>query len=1203
MSTYLIVPIRLDALCLQHDRATVEATADFSRLPYTDGQRDYNADIANISEEIASQPFENRNLHLKAGIHLHWALPDALTKGVESDTGSDYPPVPNRWYVIRTGTTDYATKEWIVESDYLHPEGTEAGGVSVPVDADPDAGKYQPFRYLGRTVPLEDWSKNDADAEYLDGLTAIGYGEPAFAAFYPNCHSVFGFYDEEITGTPPSDLSYKVLGLYGDPDQDWLKTFVDDFNQSYADANDGAAAPDEELIQAIEDELGWTFALEANQALPKYSYYYGSITFDPADTTTPDLTSTDTTVTVGNTPTEALSAYLAHTLDADNSTLLEDQLESLYLSSQLGSSEIDTGAQFEAARHENGFTAVDAGALWTITGETSDTMTTTTAQVTLPDDIADALNELNALQAAYNRSWQEIDAMRTQMFSDWYKYMICAYPPEDSRENYPDIDQVSYYLKTMGGDPITAKELTTGMLYLLTDDDGKVTGAATDGSDDTDASRAVDSSYVPTQALVLVGAINDLLGTLTTYNSDAAVTAANTTYVLKQTPDDRYWRPNEPAVLMTGPDVEATQRHGQDGLLECVRMDISSSDLDYVTSKLETAFSELGDNIAANTWQHPPWNPFLLEWEVELFPIAANNNLAAESRDYAPELITDSYTLPDGQPDLVLQDPEAATDTGAYVYRGSSILTNQAETLLQEQLEAYLNDQPYDDYFAEHPNEERTNTYITDHIADIAAWYASKNAGAEDPVYTAIRAYQLLSDTATPFYSLAQALGGFNDALLMHKQTLQLSVADPLGFADYQEFATAVAAAVQDHIHSAPTPLNDFSPVRSGNMKLLRLRLVDTFGQIKDLDLGAVSTAESMANTQSTELISLPPRLVQPARLSLRWRSADHDDVEMNAQPATTPVCGWLLPNRLDNSLAVYDTTGQALGSLNPNATWQAAPGSDNAASTISAIANAPLRQLLATVQSLGESFLSGFILTMDNAAANIEPDSAEQHQGMALLVGRPVALVRTDLNLELQGLPAVHQGWNAFRQDLQRDTRDTDNIEQVQFPVRIGEPEQLNDGLIGYWIENADGTYEDNRLYSPATEGVNNANITAPANVCQTLDAAPHTFAMLMDPRGTLNVTSGVLPIVSISIPPDQYADALAAIEVTFLTTPLLTNHNQVCIPLPDEPGYSWTWLQQNNGEWTENTALNPASSNANFDAQQELREGWLKLSRNLDT
>lgn len=106
----LMVPIHLDALYLKQDRSVVEPMADFSHLPYFDGKRDINPDVANLSEEILSQPFQDRSLQLKAGVHLHWALPDALTRGYQQKKarGPDderaiiFPAVPNRWLVTRT---------------------------------------------------------------------------------------------------------------------------------------------------------------------------------------------------------------------------------------------------------------------------------------------------------------------------------------------------------------------------------------------------------------------------------------------------------------------------------------------------------------------------------------------------------------------------------------------------------------------------------------------------------------------------------------------------------------------------------------------------------------------------------------------------------------------------------------------------------------------------------------------------------------------------------------------------------------------------------------------------------------------------------------------------------------------------------------------------------------------------------------------
>src|ERR1044071_3143920 len=123
MSNILLVPVHLDALILDRDQLVVNATADFSRLPYSTGGRDLNPDVANISEDIVSKPFE-KHLLLEAGIHLHWSLPDALTRAryiPGSEEIQEFPRVPNRWLVTRCNAGGEVEKEWLIESDYLRP--------------------------------------------------------------------------------------------------------------------------------------------------------------------------------------------------------------------------------------------------------------------------------------------------------------------------------------------------------------------------------------------------------------------------------------------------------------------------------------------------------------------------------------------------------------------------------------------------------------------------------------------------------------------------------------------------------------------------------------------------------------------------------------------------------------------------------------------------------------------------------------------------------------------------------------------------------------------------------------------------------------------------------------------------------------------------------------------------------------------------
>ena len=64
----LMVPVHIDALVLRQDRAVVDALADFTRLPYSDGRRDVNSDIGYLSEAILTDPFANQSLRLPAGV-------------------------------------------------------------------------------------------------------------------------------------------------------------------------------------------------------------------------------------------------------------------------------------------------------------------------------------------------------------------------------------------------------------------------------------------------------------------------------------------------------------------------------------------------------------------------------------------------------------------------------------------------------------------------------------------------------------------------------------------------------------------------------------------------------------------------------------------------------------------------------------------------------------------------------------------------------------------------------------------------------------------------------------------------------------------------------------------------------------------------------------------------------------------------------
>ncbi len=1129
MPHLLMVPVKLDALLLERDQVVVSASADFSALPYSDGTRDVNAGTANVSENILSKPFENLTLHLESGVHLHWSLPDALTRGAHSREGTVFPAVPNRWLVVRSirelSGPPIFDAAWVVESDFLVPDGAPnlQGSVSIP-RPDAAAGK-PPFRYLGRQVPLADWRPHDAQAEYLPRLTAVGHGDPTFAALYGSCRSVFGFFDEK------PGFQYDLVGWYSNPAADPLAARVAGLSGEAAQA-------------AILEAFDWEVFIPDGEPAPQGMLCYARLTFELSGSIdNPALADTTTEITIAHTGTEALSAWLARQIAPSRKAAIEDKLEAVQLASRLQSRQLDLGARFKEARHEKGFVGMPGGTLWTVrpvrTGAPAGSADAQ-QQVALPDALALALDALNQVQSRYDRAHQEIVSLRRQLFADWYKFMLCADPPDDARDDYPLVDLVRFFVEQRGLLPLQARLAATGSLSVQKNASGGVSGAA--GSSGTLAAEVAQ-------------AIRDLLEALPEPGAGGAA------WSLRPAPAPRYWLPREPVVLLTGPAVLPTDRHGRDSRLACNLLSGTGNVADLLPAGVGTLtgrITAIGTGPGIDVWTVQPWNPILLEWEVEVLPLARGSNHDPAVDRYDPGFIEGCFSLPLDRPDLALRPGRGALRRRACIYSGTSILTPHAPHLVARHLREFL-----------------------------------EKAGPSPDADLQAARVQL---EVPSLHCLSQSLGGFNEALLMRQQVLQLPIADPLGFADDRSFSQAVGAAVGSQAVSAPQPLWDFNPIRTGALRLLQLRLVDTFGQVKDLDGHEILTPEALKMPGDATLVALPPRLAQPARIGFRWLAAGTGEQEMNDHPATTPVCGWLLPNNLDGSLMIYDNQGRAQGILDLEGTWRGL--ADQAAVPIASIANPHLRRLAVYLKGQPRTFREAFLAAIGSSLENIDPENAAQHLDLALLLGRPVALARAALDLELQGLPAVHQGWSAFRQDLERDGRDHDGFPDVRFPIRLGEYGQLNDGLVGYWQEEQDGSYAGGIFHAPQSDPVGDGQILThgenPAPIFQTLGGPPLVVSLLVDPRGAVHATSGILPAKAISIPADHYAEALRAIEVAFLTAPILTSAGSLDLPLPAAAGFGWSWLPRRPDEAG---TIGRARPEAVF-STQEIREGWLKLT-----
>jgi hypothetical protein len=464
---------------------------------------------------------------------------------------------------------------------------------------------------------------------------------------------------------------------------------------------------------------------------------------------------------------------------------------------------------------------------------------------------------------------------------------------------------------------------------------------------------------------------------------------------------------------------------------------------------------------------------------------------------------------------------------------------------------------------------------------------------------------------------MAQTLDGFNQQLMMRAQRLQLPVFDPLaalrhGFMRGQFCNVTAPAAIGDQNALAALPQNDYNPLRTGVLQVARLRLIDAFGQVREINNPAAIVASSLKPPSGASgQIFLPPRIAQPTRLLFRWISATDDQVETNSHPAATPVCGWVLFNHLDTSLMVYDAGGVALGSLNVQGPlWQSAPGAGVMTSdpTVSlASANRHLRTFVMSAYAQGANFLTALLNVIDAQMTTINPLGYKQNQGLSLLIGQPLALVRASLRLELLGRPMLDESWSAFTQAVQTsnvDGRPCANLTGVRFPVRLGDLGKLADGLIGYFIDDGSETLKPFYAGAATPGGASGVTQLDPNKVALTpvasSDQSPSLMlSMLVDPRGAVHATTGILPVKDISIPPDMYSDTLSRLAVTFLNAPVIGGGPSINMPLPSESGYAWSWVTHPPGtEWATQAEAPAAVVPGKAVWPQRIEEGWLRLT-----
>ncbi|WP_416906125.1 hypothetical protein [Micromonospora echinospora] len=353
----LAVPVRIDALWLPAQRTVAGPVADFTRLPYRDPVtgRDVHPDQPFLSDGILPAPFEEE-LTLQAGVHLHWALPDALTRlvhgpqegvpGRRREAAAQPPRVPDRWLVTRTDP-DGRRARWVVESDAL----TDGSSASVAYPSPP-----------ATPGPLGSALASARAGPAPGGLAGVGDrpGGPADRPRVRGAHlrRLLPQLGQCLRVLRPS-VGHPATGRYPvRPARLVLLPALDELTATLARPGTGT------WTQRVADELGWA---APDGAAPERMVCFGRLILDPeGELSLFDNRTAETGVYLADSATEALAAHLGAELPGVSADEMEQLLEAIDLADRLETATLDLPERLAEARHTAAFTPVAAGTRWTV---------------------------------------------------------------------------------------------------------------------------------------------------------------------------------------------------------------------------------------------------------------------------------------------------------------------------------------------------------------------------------------------------------------------------------------------------------------------------------------------------------------------------------------------------------------------------------------------------------------------------------------------------------------------------------------------------------------------------------------------------------------------------------------------------------------------------------------------------------------------
>ncbi|MEM9549076.1 MAG: hypothetical protein AAGA77_24020, partial [Bacteroidota bacterium] len=671
---------------------------------------------------------------------------------------------------------------------------------------------------------------------------------------------------------------------------------------------------------------------------------------------------------------------------------------------------------------------------------------------------------------------------------------------------------------------------------------------------------------------------------------------------LKKIPKSAFFESNDPVLLLSGAGV--SEPIPIDHTLACSYLPINphGTTVKYEGKDVPTSAAALlteGVNInkpegeisqenlsqndliaASQVWDKQPWQPIFLEWEINYFPINYTDGTTE----------SDQYWAFNGKDYFLHQLP--ASELKSFTIDGRITLTKSAKLNHLNKLKEHIKKYPAH-------QQTLTNELKVAQSAD----FLSQNL---DGIHQHLATLKTASNRI-PFDKVA-------------RKAIDKAVAKALNFDLNQDWVHSYQAfppiAYYTPEVNPQTNPSQFQFVKGGLFYFSKLAVIDRYGQVLDLIYSSNRSGQNTKVSSSLTPHKIPatmeysywvqtlPRINQAAKLHFNWAiNTNHPNVR--------GIKLWVIHNFLNQSIVLYSPNGIYLGELllqNSQLKWFGAPGqfsNYHQLQTDYPFAFGFIDGIL-SIQNNADAF-NDLVKTIDTALQNIEPIGQAAHLPFQL-IGRPLALTEVELKLDLQYAPNKNQSW--------KDTgKGPDPVyKEYQFPIKIGDSSNSQDGLIGYF-DSSNHQINFSNFYTEVLSPDSRDHYiqkTQPTNYPKIQIGPTKKLALLIDPEVAIHVYSGLLPVQKAELDMDQLKGALDHLDYYFQVDATLgktfsevkngSTEQLITIPKPAALFGHWSWLDKKDTQvntWEDFEIVNLDNLPHLADNNNMIRAGFLKLKK----